>query len=391
MLLLHGGALAPHDLWRSWNPAPGVLAGIALAGGAYAVGLARLWRDVGPGRVVPRWRAAAYAGGVLALALALVSPLDALGETLFWGHMVQHLVLMLVAAPLLVLGAPAPALLRLPGPAGRRRLGGWWQRRTTLRAFAALLTAPPLAWALHAATVWAWHLPAAYQAALADERLHALEHLSFLVTALLFWWVVLQPTGRRRLNHGMAVLYVVTAGMVGGLLGALLTFAGRPFYPAQSAAAAAWGLTPLVDQQLAGLIMWLPGGLVYLIAAAVLFVLWLRVEEARSRRLDRVLAAAPRAAGLVLIALLGGCPGQSEGASGPASVDASTHEARVPMVHDLVGSRGRARGGLLGDITHAAQRPDGSDESERSDRAFRASPHIERLWQPRHRQRSTGG
>jgi putative membrane protein len=378
-------------LHSSWNLAPGVLAGLTLAGGAYAVGLARLWREAGHGRVVPRWRAAAYAGGVLALALALVSPLDALGETLFWGHMVQHLVLMLVAAPLLVLGAPGAVLLRLPGPAGRRRLGAWWHRRSGLRALAALLTTPLLAWGLHIATVWAWHLPAAYQAALSDERLHALEHLSFLTTALLFWWVVLQPTGRRRLNHGMAVLYVVTAGMLGGMLGALLTFAGRPFYPAQSAAAGAWGLTALEDQQLAGLIMWLPGGLVYLIAAAVLFVRWLRVEEIRSRRLDRVLAAAPPIAGLALVVLLGGCPGRSDTASDPASVDASTHEAKVPMVHDLVGSRGRARGGLLDDIAHASQRaPERSDEAMPGDRASGPDLHIERLWQPRHRQRSTG-
>lgn len=391
MLLLHRAALAPDDLWRSWNFAPGVLAGLALAVGAYAVGLARLWRDVGPGRVVSRWRAGAYAAGILALAVALVSPLDALGETLFWGHMVQHLVLMLVAAPLLVLGAPAPALLRLPGPAGRRRLGAWWHRRTTLRTLAALLATPLLAWGLHVATVWAWHLPAAYQAALADERLHALEHLSFLVTAVLFWWVVLQPMRRRRLNHGMAVLYVVTAGMLGGLLGALLTFAGRTFYPMQSAAAGGWGLTPLEDQQLAGLIMWLPGGLVYLVAAAVLFVLWLRAEETRSRRLDRALAAAPPIAGLVLLTLLGGCPGRSGTASSAAPGDESAHEAKVPTVHDLVGGRGRERGGLLDGITRAARPPDRPDELARSDRAFGAGLHIERLWQPRHRQRSKGG
>jgi hypothetical protein len=98
-----------------------------------------------------------------------------------------------------------------------------------------------------------------------------------------------------------------------------------------------------------------------------------------------------RAGALTLILLLGGCPGRSDTASGPASVDASTHEAKVPMVHDLTGAHGRARGGLLDDIAHASQRPEASDEPERGDRAFGASLHIERLWQPRHRQRSTGG
>ena len=161
----------------------------------------------------------------------------------------------------------------------RRRLGLWWNRARILPGVAAVLTTPLVAWGLHVSILWAWHLPAAYQAALGNDAIHAVEHLTFLGTALLFWWVVLQPAGRRRLNHGMAVLYVVTAGMQGGLLGALLTFAGTSFYPAQSLSAASWGLTPLEDQQLAGLIMWLPAGLVYLGAAAALFLAWLRAED----------------------------------------------------------------------------------------------------------------
>ena len=299
VILLPAGALAPHDLWRTWNLAPVLLAGLAAAGGLYAAGLARLWRAAGVGRGVPRWRAACYGGGLVVVALALVSPLDALAEAVFWGHMVQHLLLILIAAPLLVLGAPLIPLLWLLNAPTRQRLGAWWHRRRGVAALAALLTTPLLAWGLHIGAIWAWHLPAIYQAALADERVHALEHLSFLGTALLFWWVVLQPAGRRRMSHGMGLLYVVTAGMQGGLLGALLTFAGKPFYPAQSAGAAAWGLTPLADQQLAGLIMWLPAGLVYMGAAGGLFVLWLRAEEVRvSRRGPAMIAASMLAAAL---------------------------------------------------------------------------------------------
>ncbi len=118
-----------------------------------------------------------------------------------------------------------------------------------------------------------------------------IEHLSFLGTALFFWWVVLQPAGRRRLSDGMSVLCVVTMGMQGGLLGALLTFAGTSFYPVQSAGAASWGLTPLEDQQLAGLIMWLPAGLVYLGVAAALFVAWLRNDDVRISMAERAVAA----------------------------------------------------------------------------------------------------
>jgi putative membrane protein len=220
------------------------------------------------------------------VAVALLSPLGTLGETVFWGHMVQHLVLVIVAAPLLVLGAPLLPWLWALRPRARRGLGAWWRRARVLPALAALLTTPLVAWGLHTGVLWLWHLPAAYEAALSDDRWHALEHASFLGTACLFWWVVLQPAGRRRLSRGMAVLYVVTTGMQGGLLGALLTFAGRPFYPVQSAGAAEWGLSTLGDQQLAGLIMWLPAGLAYLAAAGTLFVLWLQAEETRMRRWD---------------------------------------------------------------------------------------------------------
>jgi len=278
-------AHAAHDP-LAWNLDPLILAGIGLAAGVYGAGVWRLWRASGAGRGVTRWQAACYAGGIAALLAALVSPLDALGEAVFWAHMVQHLVLVLVAAPLLVLGAPLLPLVWSLDAAPRRRVARWWNRSRVAPALAAALTTPLVAWSLHVGAIWVWQLPAAYQAALADEGIHAVEHLSFLGTALLFWWVVLQPAGRRRLHRGASVLYIVTAGIQGGLLGALLTFAGRPFYPAQSVAAPAWGLTPLEDQQLAGLIMWLPAGLVYLAAAAALFVAWLRAEDIRMRTLE---------------------------------------------------------------------------------------------------------
>ena len=270
-----------HDLWHSWNLQPLLILGLAIAGGAYAFGVRRLWRDAGTGRGVTRWRVAAYAAGIVALAAALISPLDALGDSVFWGHMLQHLVLIVVAAPLLVAGSPLLPLLWVLDAGPRRRLGLWWNRARFLPGIVAVLTTPLVAWGLHVSTLWAWHLPSAYQAALESETIHAIEHLTFFGTALLFWWVALQPAGRRRLNRGASVLYVITAGMQGGLLGALLTFAGAPFYPVQSAGAAAWGLTPIEDQQLAGLIMWLPAGLAYLSAAAGLFVAWVHLEEGR--------------------------------------------------------------------------------------------------------------
>jgi putative membrane protein len=376
MILLHPGALAPHDLWRAWNPAPGVLAGLALAGGLYAAGVRRMWRAAGAGHGVARWRAACYAGGLAAVALALVSPLDAFGEAVFWGHMMQHLVLILVAAPLLALGAPLVPLLRVLDPAARRRLGPWWNRQRVIPALAALLTTPPVAWGLHVLAIWVWHLPAAYQAALRDERVHALEHLSFLGTALLFWWVVLQPAGRRRMSYGMGLLYVVTAGMQGGLLGALLTFAGTPFYPAQSAGASAWGLTPLADQQLAGLIMWLPAGLVYVMVAGVLFVLWLRAEEARAVRRSAVMVATPMLLALAMAAETG-CPAGGTGAE-HGSTASPTHATKsLPRVPDVTGLRGRREAsGLLGTASAGGSRS--APRAERSEGAARPEAEIGR-------------
>jgi putative membrane protein len=263
------------------------LLSLALAAWAYARGVRALWRRAGAGRGIRPWQAAAFAGGLLTLFLALVSPLDALSAALFSAHMVQHLALILVAAPLLVLGAPLlPFLWALPVPA-RQAIGGWWKRASVLRIGWRALGQPLVVWVLHTAVVWLWHLPGPFQAALASEPVHALEHASFLGTALLFWWTVIHPGARERLGYGPGVLYVFAMSVQSGALGALITFASTPWYPAYGESAPAWGLSPLEDQQLAGLIMWVPAGLVYLSAALVLLAAWLRAEEQAAQRGER--------------------------------------------------------------------------------------------------------
>jgi cytochrome c oxidase assembly factor CtaG len=132
---------------------------------------------------------------------------------------------------------------------------------------------------LHVTALYLWHLPVLYQAALNDDRLHALEHASFFGTAWLFWWLIVDEKGRRKLGDGAAVLFVFLAGLASGALGALLTFAPTALYPIQALGARAWGLTPLTDQQLAGLIMWVPAGVVYVLTAAVLFLRWMSVMD----------------------------------------------------------------------------------------------------------------
>jgi putative membrane protein len=252
-------------------PEPGALIGVLVVGTLYARGVATLWQRAGADRVVRRWQVACFGGGLLAILVALESPLDALAEALFAIHMVQHLLLILVAGPLLVLGIPlAPLLWGLP-QAPRRTFASWWRR-------IAVLSRPMFAFAAHSLALWLWHLPILYEAAVRNRGVHILEHLSFLATAILFWWTI------TRRAQGRGVLYVFGLAMQSTVLGALLTFSPTPWYTAHLASAPAWGLAASDDQQLAGLIMWVPGGSVYLAAALGLFAAWLKGSTTQSRR-----------------------------------------------------------------------------------------------------------
>ena len=281
-----GQPLAPHDLWAAWNFSPSLVLGLAALAWLYWRGARASQRRLGRGS---GWRLAAFGGAWLALFAALVSPLDRLSEALFSAHMAQHMLLILVAAPLLALSAPiGPLLLGLP-PAERARLGHAWKRARPLRVAWRALSHPASAFGLHVAALWAWHLPGPYQAALQAEWLHAVEHGSFLVTALLFWWALVRPPRRFAWLRGPAgTLYLFALALQGGLLGALMTFAPQPWYPAYGASTAAWGLTALDDQQLAGAIMWIPAGLVYTAAALAVLGAWLSNLERRvePRRLE---------------------------------------------------------------------------------------------------------
>ncbi|HWS90260.1 MAG TPA: cytochrome c oxidase assembly protein [Pyrinomonadaceae bacterium] len=289
----HGGE--PHgfsDLPYTWGRDPVVWACLLASGWLYARGVRRLWRESGRGRGVRRWEAAAYAGGWAALCVALVSPLHPWGEVLFSAHMTQHEVLMVAAAPLLVLGRPVVAFLWAVPTAWARRFGeaakaAWWRR-----AWGAL-TNPLAAWALHAVALWVWHVPALFEATLESDLVHTLQHVSFLGSALLFWWALVHGP-RGLMGYGAAVLYLFTTSVHSGVLGAFLTFTGRVLYPAYSRTAGEWGLTPLEDQQLGGLIMWVPAGLVYLVAGLALLAGWMRESE---RLVVRREQAALRAAG----------------------------------------------------------------------------------------------
>ena len=265
---------APHDLWSAWNLHPVLLAGLLLAGWAYRRG-----RTGGPRRPVDTWRARCFTMALVALGLALLSPLDALSNALASAHMVQHLLLLLVAAPLLALSAPSSAILR-GSPLAVRRASGRWRRRLGLtHGNLAVLRHPAAVWLLQVGVLWFWHAAAPYDAALDNQFLHLLEHASFLVTAVLFWHVVIGVRGAARVSGGLGVLLVFAMAMASVFLSVLLTFARTPWYSGYATTTASWGLDPLTDQQLAGVIMWIPAGGIYLAAALVLLVTWIRATE----------------------------------------------------------------------------------------------------------------
>jgi cytochrome c oxidase assembly factor CtaG len=226
-----------------------------------------------------------FGAGCIALAGALLPPLHEWSEQLFTAHMIQHELLMAIAAPLLVLGAPGAILLRTLPIRARRAVANVIRLRVC-RAVWRVATRPCDAWLLHAAAIWVWHVPALFERALESGALHAAQHASFLGSAVLFWWSVFHP--RRRAALGASIIYLFTTAVHTAALGALMATARSPWYPDYANHAAAWGLTALQDQQLAGLVMWIPASGVYLVAALYTLRRWLRASEWSVAQRERI-------------------------------------------------------------------------------------------------------
>ena len=260
-----------------WNCDPWILASLSLALGFYLTGLLRIASSV-RSKLLGARRCLSFIAGIATLFVVLISPLDGLDDQLFSAHMAQHMVLMMVAPPLLLFGRPALAWLwALPLPA-RRMIGRVWVK-TGLGHFLHEIGRPAAVWILCSAALWFWHIPAPFGWSLANEKVHALEHMCFFGTSLLFWSLVLEPIAKRRIDYGVAIVFVVTFGLQMGLMGALLTFAGHPLYAAYSQTTEQWGLSPLEDQQLGGLSMWIPASLIHLTTLGVLVAAWMRQDE----------------------------------------------------------------------------------------------------------------
>lgn len=275
-----GRAIEPHDLWSSWTFEPVVVLLLLLSALAFIGGIRNQRKSLG--RNPDHWiaRTAAFSVAWMVLVVSLISPLHALGGALFSAHMVQHELLMTLSAPLLVVSRPYPLFLWSLPAHYRSTVGRGIHNRITARL--GFLAAPLTASILHGLTTWVWHAPRLYGATLTNEWIHSAQHASFLGTALLFWWSVF-PVGRER-NPGPSLFYLFTTAVHTGVLGALLTFASSSLYSAYGTSSLKWGLTPIEDQQIGGMIMWIPGGLSYLVAALWISARMLKVSEKRALR-----------------------------------------------------------------------------------------------------------
>jgi len=263
--------MTPDTALRSWTWDPAVLFLLLASAVAYGVGSRRL-RTLHRGPFVTRSRWYFWGGWAL-LVVALVSPLDAMSEALLSAHMTQHIILGLLAPLLLVSGHPLTIGSFALRPQERAAMR-WWSRRLGIAA----LRRHPIAVGLtvvglHLGAFWFWHVPGPYDLAVQRSLVHAVEHLSLFGTGLLLWAAIARSRTVDR--GGMAVAVLFLAGLGSGALAALLTLGPHAFYSVHRGTTGAWGLTPLEDQQLAGAIMWVPGGMIYAIAALVIFVRWL--------------------------------------------------------------------------------------------------------------------
>jgi len=264
------------DFWLTqWNWEPSILIGTVLITGLYLYAIGPLHKRYFPEEPVKTGQTVSFLLGIFFMFLSLVSPLDELGDSyLFSAHMVQHLVLTMVGPPLLVIGTP-----------------GWFikplvHNKVAFRV-AKALTYPAVAFVLYNVDFWLWHAPPLYNATLENQNIHILEHLTFIIFGILNWWPMFsQSKDLPRLSIGGQVLYLFLSGMPSVLLGAGLTFS-PPLYAPYIAAPRVWGISAATDQQLGGLIMWVPVSISYIVVMSVLFIRWMQQQEAKQLAEER--------------------------------------------------------------------------------------------------------
>jgi cytochrome c oxidase assembly factor CtaG len=307
--LAHGvGAPEPTPLkaLTTWAPDPLPWAAVLMAAVGYLIAV----RDVNrahPRAPIPSRRVVAWLVGLVAILIALVSAVDAYAGDLLTVHMVQHLLLAMVAPPLLAIGAPVTLVLRLATPRARHRLILPVLHSRVVR----LIASPLVAWPVFAMVMWLTHFSSLYDAALEDPTLHIAEHAIYLTSGLLFWWpVVAADPGPWRLGYGARLAYIGLQMPVNAAVGLAIYFAPTVLYQHYATIERSWGPDALTDQQIGGVVMWGAGDLLLLVAFVALVAAWMRADARRSRRSDaRSLAA--------LAALAAGAAGRADEHSPP--------------------------------------------------------------------------
>jgi putative copper resistance protein D len=273
----------------AWTFEPLPILGVVIAAAAYWWAAQRV-AAAHPDNPPSPWRTAAFLGGLTAILVALISPIEAYEGVLFSVHMAQHMLLELVAAPLLLLGAPVTLALRAASPSVRSGLLAVLHSRVV-----AVISFPLLAWLLFAAVNWGWHFSTLYNDALENDALHYLQHGTFLGAALLFWWpVVAADPARWRLPHPARLFYLFLAMPQNSFLGVALMGASSVLYPHYQAVVRDWGPSAIADQGIGGILMWVVGDIAFLVGMGAVVVAWVRQEDRRTARLDARLDAEER-------------------------------------------------------------------------------------------------
>jgi len=222
--------------------------------------------------LVAGWKPVAYLSGLVAVGIALMSPIDVLGGQLFFMHMIQHLVLIMIAAPLLLVGNPFPVLMWGLPRGARQKVGGLLSGPSKFRRVVTKLTSPGIVWLLFFTVYVGWHDPNMYNLALRSPFVHDLEHLSFFIASMLFWWHVtgVAPRFHRTMTTFQRLTYVLSIIPANMILGVVIAFATEPIYTYYTTVPRLWGLSVVQDQSIAGIIMWIPGSMMYILIALIL-------------------------------------------------------------------------------------------------------------------------
>jgi putative membrane protein len=259
-----------------------VLLSLAMMAVAYGRGLRSLWQSAGRGRGTSFWRATAFFVGWTTIFVSVISPLEAWSQRLFSAHMIQHMLLMMVAAPLMAWSEPTVTALWALPVTRRREVSQWWRSRW--EALWQRVSHPALVWLLYAGVVTVWHLPTLYQAAAQNNLIHNLEHISFFAISFLFWRTVVRCGRPGEMGYGLGILFLFTAMLYSAIFAAAITFSRTPWYPYYAFQAIQWGMAPMEDQQLAGSIMWIPGKLVHLAGVMALMLSWFKQMDRQEER-----------------------------------------------------------------------------------------------------------